>query len=256
MEEQKNEIAKKQQAAPAAASAAAPSVIGAEIERRKALANLYAVSSFLPAAWRKLPDVEKVADLVILIGRAEALGCDVMLLLQNLTFIAGNVGWKSTFLLQLLQAHGWTAPKYIATGDPNSADFWGKEENGMAFSAVNPTTGERETGTKITVKMVIGERWLDREGSKWKTMAEQMFKYRAAAFFCRTNAPAVLGGFYAQDELEDIAAQEKTTYSGPISVPIKQPMTPPEPEPEIVKKAEARWIRSSYGDPTGDKYHD
>lgn len=247
----KNELAPTQQTAVPAAKpqpALAPSPISGEIERRKALAKLYAVSSFLPAAWKKLPDVEKVADLVILIGRAEALGCDVMLLLQNLTFINGNVGWRSTFLLQLLQAHGWTAPKYTQTGDPNAPDFWGKEDNGMAFSAVNPATGERETGTKITVKMVIGERWLDRDGSKWKTMPEQMFKYRAAAFFCRTNAPAVLGGFYAQDELEDIAAAERQTPP--------PPPPPTEPSPEVVKKAEAFWVPNSSGDPTGDKYHD
>lgn len=252
MEGTKNEIATRQQTAaatvaPMAKSQPAPAPIGAEIERRKALAKLYAVSSFLPAAWRKLPDVEKVADLVILIGRAEALGCDVMLLLQNLTFINGTVGWRSTFLLQLLQAHGWTAPKYTQTGDPNAPDFWSKEDNGMAFSAVNPATGERETGTKITVKMVIGERWLDRDGSKWKTMPEQMFKYRAAAFFCRTNAPAVLGGFYAQDELEDIAAAERQTPPPPPPLPG--------PSPKVEQLA-ASWDWNSYGDPTKTKYYD
>lgn len=199
-----------------------------DVETLKGQANVYAASSFLPAAWRKLPQVEKVADLIIVINRANVLGCDPLLLLQNMAIIAGQMCWKSTFLLQLLQANGWTAPQYHVTGAPNSADFWQKDDNGMAFSAVNPATGERETGSKITVKMVIGERWLDREGSKWRTMPEQMLKYRAVAFFCRTNAPAVLGGFYSQDELEDVVAQERR-----LSAQVA------EPGPDVERQADA-----------------
>lgn len=211
-----NEIAQKQP----------QNVILPELDSLKTYAKLYAASSFLPAAWRKLPDVEKVADLVIVINRANALGCDPLLLLQNMTIIAGNVGWKSTFMLQLLQFAGWTAPEYAFTGDPNSPDFWQKDDNGIVFSAVNPATGQREKGSKITARMVIGERWLERDGSKWRTMPEQMLKYRAIAFFCRTNAPNVLGGFYAQDELEDIVAQERAKKVD-------------EPDAETQKKAEA-----------------
>ena len=191
------------------------------------VAKVYAASSFLPASWKKLQESERLANLIIIINRAAVLKCDPLLLLQNLNIIAGQMCWKSTFLLQLLMVNGWAGAKYDMTGDPTSPAFWETESNGCAFSAINPATGEREVGTKITVAMVKGEGWLTREGSKWRTMPEQMLKYRAVAFFARSNAPAVLGGFMAQDELEDVIAQERAR---PV-VAIK----PQEPAPEPLK---------------------
>lgn len=188
----------------------APASLGLpDIAALQKVAKVYAASSFLPSAWRKLPESERLANLIIIINRAAALKCDPLLLLQNLNIIAGQMCWKSTFLLQLLMANGWVGAKYEMTGDPTSPDFWEHNFNGCTFSAINPATGEREMGTKITVAMIKGEGWLDREGSKWRTMPEQMLKYRAVAFFARSNAPAVMGGFMAQDEIEDMVAQER-----------------------------------------------
>lgn len=224
------------------------------------VAKVYAASSFLPASWRKLPDGERLANLIIIVNRAGALKCDPLLLLQNLDIIAGRMCWRSSFLLQLLQAHGWRGSSYDFVGDPNTPAFWGDDANGCTFSAINPATGERETGTKITVAMIKGEGWLNKEGSKWKTMPEQMFKYRAVAFFARTNAPAVMGGFYSDDEVRDIVAQEKAekeekqTYSGPVSVDYKHPEPVPEPDPETVRKARD-WANSP-SNPGGNCYHD
>lgn len=181
-----------------------------DIAALQKVAKVYAASSFLPSAWRKLPENERLANLIIIINRAAALKCDPLLLLQNLNIIAGQMCWKSTFLLQLLMANGWASAKYEMAGDPTSPDFWFDDSHGCTFSAINPATGEREAGTKITVAMIKGEGWLNREGSKWRTMPEQMLKYRAVAFFARSNAPAVMGGFLSQDEIEDIAVQERT----------------------------------------------
>lgn len=197
-----------------------------DIAALQKVAKVYAASSFLPAAWRKLPEQERLANLIIMVNRASALKCDPLLLLQNLDIIAGRMCWKSTFLLQLLLAHGWTAARYELTGDPTAADFWDNPAHGCAFSAVNPATGEREAGTKITVAMVKGEGWITREGSKWRTMPEQMLKYRAVAFFARSNAPSVMGGFYSSDEVEDIVAQERRP--APAQLP-PQPVAQPGP---------------------------
>ena len=45
---------------------------------------------------------------------------------------------------------------------------------------------------------------MNKNGSKWKTMPEQMLKYRAAAFFARTECPEVLMGFQTAEETEDV----------------------------------------------------
>lgn len=199
-------------------------------------ARVYASADILPNAWKKGGEESCLAKILVVMSRAQALHCDPLLLLQNIDFIAGRMCWKSTFLLQLLLANGWMAPKYNFIGSPTAPDFWEKPDNGCSFSAVNPTTGERETGSFITVAMVQGEGWLTKDGSKWGTMPEQMFKYRAVSFFCRSNAPAVMGGLYAQDEVEDIVAQEARANA-------------PQPQKEQVKELPEdvqKWLHYQY----------
>ena len=55
------------------------------------------------------------------------------------------------------------------------------------------------------MQMAKAEGWLDKGGSKWKTMPELMLRYRAGTFFGRLYAPDVLMGLYTQDEALDIA---------------------------------------------------
>jgi hypothetical protein len=61
-------------------------------------------------------------------------------------------------------------------------------------------------GPTVTMEMAKAEGWLDKPGSKWKTMPELMLKYRAAAFFGRLYAPEIMMGLYSADEVVDIAA--------------------------------------------------
>ena len=57
--------------------------------------------------------------------------------------------------------------------------------------------------------MVKGEGWLDKSGSKWKTMPEQMFTYRAASFFARKYCPDVLMGLQTVEEVRDVSGYEE-----------------------------------------------
>ena len=52
--------------------------------------------------------------------------------------------------------------------------------------------------------MVKAEGWYDKSGSKWKTMPDQMFRYRAAAFFARAFCPDVLMGLQTVEETRDV----------------------------------------------------
>ena len=61
--------------------------------------------------------------------------------------------------------------------------------------------------------MAKAEGWLDKNGSKWKTMPEQMLMYRAATFFCRVYCPEVLAGVQTSDEIIDIGYVEPTSNS-------------------------------------------
>lgn len=170
------------------------------------LGKMYYRGGYVPKAWTDELGAEGAQYRVMgLVFEAAQRGISPLLMLQNVDFINGRMSWKSAFVIELITQAGWQSIVYEWTGDPNAKDFWSNDDNGCRFTAVNPATREREAGTKITVGMVKSEGWLSRKGSKWQTMPEQMFKFRAAAFFGRTNCPSVMGGsMYSADELADI----------------------------------------------------
>ena len=63
--------------------------------------------------------------------------------------------------------------------------------------------GNKVVGSKITIQMAKDEGWIDKSGSKWKTMPEQMLMYRAGAFFARVHCPDVLYGVQMAEEVKD-----------------------------------------------------
>lgn len=81
-------------------------------------------------------------------------------------------------------------------------------ENGTFCKATRLSDGEVCIGTEITWDMVKSEGWLDKSGSKWKTMPEQMFNYRAAAFWARKFCPELLMGIPTADEVKDVHGNE------------------------------------------------
>jgi hypothetical protein len=59
---------------------------------------------------------------------------------------------------------------------------------------------------------------MNKPGSKWKTMLEQMFQYRAASFFGRIYAPDILKGMHSIDEVRDMVRPTATEdYSDQLS---------------------------------------
>ena len=56
--------------------------------------------------------------------------------------------------------------------------------------------------------MAKAEGWVDKSGSKWKTMPELMMRYRAAAFFGRLYAPEITMGMHSVEEIVDIQHEE------------------------------------------------
>jgi hypothetical protein len=57
--------------------------------------------------------------------------------------------------------------------------------------------------------MASAEGWLNKPGSKWKTMPGQMMRYRAATFFARAYCPDILLGYRTKDEVQDISGYEE-----------------------------------------------
>lgn len=163
-------------------------------ELAKSKAQALSKSSIVPPEFQGKP-----ANCIIAIDLAERTGLPVLMVCQNLHIINGRPGWGSAFLIgSVNSSKRFTPLRYEWQGTP------GTEDRACRAIAKDVKTGEVLDGTWITMAMVRAEGWLDKKGSKWLTMPEQMFKYRAAAFWTRTYCPEIALGLLTQEELGDM----------------------------------------------------
>jgi hypothetical protein len=82
-------------------------------------------------------------------------------------------------------------------------------------------SGEVLESTPVTIAMAKAEGWHGKNGSKWKTMPEQMLRYRAATFFARAYCPEITLGMRTQEEIIDITPAEEKKKVGLFKTPKK-----------------------------------
>ncbi len=119
--------------------------------------------------------------------------------MQNIDIIHGRPSWRATFLIATVNACGRFSPlRFRFQGTEGKSDW------GCRAVAKDRETGEECVGTLITIALASAEGWTSKNGSKWKTMPEQMLCYRAAAFWTRVYAPELSLGMQTGDEVQDI----------------------------------------------------
>ena len=119
------------------------------------------------------------------------------MVMQNLNVIQGRPSWSAQFLIAMVNGSG----KYdMELQFDEKAD-----KNGKPFSCQCWTErkGRKVTGIIVDMDMANAEGWVQKNGSKWKTMPQVMLRYRAASFFARMNCPELTLGYYSQDEVID-----------------------------------------------------
>ena len=164
------------------------------------LADRYANSGMVPDTYKGKPD-----NCFTALELASRMDVSPVLVMQNLYIVQGKPSWAGQACKALIDGSGKFADsEYVLVGNP-ADDTWG-----CYLQAVNVKTGKLVKGSTVTMKLAKDEGWLNKNGSKWKTMPEQMMKYRAAAFFARTECPEVLMGFQTADEVQDVNGVEKT----------------------------------------------
>lgn len=158
------------------------------------LANMYASSTMVPETYKGNPN-----NCFVALELASRMNVSPVLVMQNLYIVQGKPSWAGQACKALIDGCGkFRNSEYVMTGNVHDGTL------GCYLQAVNTRTGQLVKGTEITLKMAQDEGWIEKRGSKWKTMPEQMLKYRAAAFFARTECPEVLMGFQTADEVEDV----------------------------------------------------
>lgn len=163
-------------------------------EAAKRMATALAQSDIVPAAYSN-----KVANCLVALELSARTGASVMMVMQNLHVIKGRPSWSGAFLIASVNSCGRFSPiRYEFEGTPST--------KGWRCRAVARDLASRDLleGEWITWEMVLGEGWLGKDGSKWKTMPGQMIRYRAASFWVRTYAPEISMGMHTAEEVEDI----------------------------------------------------
>lgn len=155
-------------------------------------------SNLVPEAYKG-----NVANTMVALEMANRINISPFMVMQNLHIIKGKPSWSSTFIISALNTCGRFKPlRFKFEGQNNQSDDYG-----CRAITKDLETGESVIGPLVTWRMVKDEGWLSKPGSKWKTMPELMFQYRAAAFFGRLYAPDILTGMQSVDEVVDVSAK-------------------------------------------------
>lgn len=158
------------------------------------IATALAQSTMVPAQYQG-----NVPNCLIAIELASRIGASVFAVMQSMDIIHGRPGWRATFLIATVNAsRRFTPIRYRWEGKAGSPEY------GCRAVAKDVETGEECIGALISWGMVRAEGWDAKSGSKWKTMPEQMFMYRAAGFWTRVYAPEMSMGLRTAEEEQDI----------------------------------------------------
>ena len=162
------------------------------------IAGVLSQSAIIPQNYRG-----KQGDCLVAIDIGNRLGISPIMVMQNSQVVQGNFTWKGAACKAFIDGCGkFAESEYIEVGER------GKMSWGCYLQAINVKTGRLVKGPTVTMQMAQDEGWLNKNGSKWKTMPELMMRYRAATFFARAECPEVLMGFQTADEIEDVKGVE------------------------------------------------
>lgn len=142
----------------------------------------------------------------------------VMAIMQNLYVVKGNPAFEAKFVIALINSCGtFTRLDWEWIADPSST-AWGARAYANIIDR-NGNPGKKLVGSLVDMNMAKGEGWLDKSGSKWQTMPEQMLQYRSASFWAKTYAPELIMGMNTIDEIIDSRQDDYLIVKSEVSQP-------------------------------------
>ena len=163
------------------------------------MAKMLASSALVPDAYRNSPE-----NCVVAIDIANRMGISPLMVMQSLYVVKGKPSWSGSFCAAAINGCGRFSPlEFEYVGEE------GKPSWGCYATAVRLATGKRCYSDIITIQMANSEGWINKPGSKWRTMPRQMMMYRAAAFFARAHCSDILLGYKTVEEIQDMHGYEE-----------------------------------------------
>lgn len=179
-------------------------------EHAQRIARMLGQSALIPKDYQN-----NIPNCMIALEMAQRIGASPLQVMQNIYVVHGRPAWSSQFLIATFNASGNFSPLRYEEDD---------QEGGRTRAvATDKGTGEMLDGVWVSMKMAEAEGWINKNGSKWKTMPQLMRRYRAAAFFVRQFAPELSMGMHTQEEVMDI-----TEYQKPQAAEKKRPSLTPD----------------------------
>lgn len=171
------------------------------------IGKFYAQSDLVPDHYKG-----NVGNCAIAFQMAKRMKLDPLTFMQQSYLVHGRPGIQAKLYIALLN----TSPRL-------SGRLWYKVERDAAgnvascIACANDAEGALHESVPITPAMVKAEGWDKDKGtqiSKWKTIPEQMYRYRAASFLGNSDFPDVTLGLSTVEELEDVAGEHATGGNG------------------------------------------
>lgn len=202
-----------------------------------------------------------VANCIVAVNMAYRMRADPLMVMQNLSIIEGRPSWSSQFIIAMINNCGrftplrfeivdlgekevdcityeWTGPKGDRTRTEIKTPVKVRDQRCVAW-VIEKATGERLESSPVSIELAVKEGWYTKNGSKWKTMPEQMLRYRSGAFFGRIYAPELLMGLPTEDEVRDTIDFEQGP-DGKLSVDIEKLKTTQVQDAAAVAEKERR----------------
>lgn len=163
-----------------------------EFQLAQRMATALSSSTIVPKDYQN-----NVGNCIIALEMSSRLNTSPMMVMQNLYIVNGRPAWSSQYIVAMINA----SRKYKTE---LQYELTGSGTNMACYAYAEDHNGHIVKGPTITMAMAKAEGWLDKNGSKWKTMPEVMIRYRAASFFGRLNCPDMIMGIYSTDEVIEI----------------------------------------------------
>lgn len=165
-------------------------------EHAQRVAAMLSKSDLVPITFKG-----NIGNCVMALEMANRIGASPLMVMQNLYIVHGKPAWSSTFLIATVNACGKFSPLRYEEDevDGGRTRAWAYDKGGSK---------EKLYGTWVSMKMAEAEGWVNKNGSKWKTMPDLMRRYRAATFFARQFAPEISMGIHTQEEIVDVEFTE------------------------------------------------
>lgn len=175
------------------------------------MADALSKSTIIPRDYQGNP-----SNCLIAVEMSSRMNASPMMVMQHLFVVNGRPAWSSQWIVAMInQSRKYkTELQYEFGNDPADGGL-------SCYAWAIDQQGHRVEGPKITMKMAEAEGWLNKNGSKWKTMPQVMIQYRAASFFGRKNCPDMIMGIYSREEVLDMDLDEPAPPVEPGTVTVE-----------------------------------